>query len=324
MKIENKKVAMVTGCAGFIGYHLTRHLLEKGWYIMGVDNLSYSSRNNFIATKFNEYDNFFFVEKDINDLDRLPDCDYIINCAAETHVDNSIENSDDFVHSNISGVHHILKLMERIKNQRPILLHFSTDEVYGDIKEGEHFETDALNPSNPYSATKAAADMLILAWARTHNIKYFIVRPTNNYGINQHPEKLIPKTCKNFLLGRKLPLHNDGTPVRNWLHVSDTVKAVSTILEHGTINNTYNIPGNYEERNIVIVNKIIKILSPRGIDLSVYDLIDYSYSRPGQDVRYALNGDKLKSLGWKAVADFDKELKKIVNYNEDYIEELIF
>ncbi len=151
----NKKIVYITGCLGFIGSNVTRACLERGWYVLGVDKVTYAATESFLD-EFSEYPNFKFIRKDINDLDRLHECDYVINIAAETHVDNSIESSDEFVHSNIDGVHHLLKLINNKKYRRPILLHFSTDEVYGDILEGSHVETDVLRPSNPYSATKAS------------------------------------------------------------------------------------------------------------------------------------------------------------------------
>jgi dTDP-glucose 4,6-dehydratase len=312
------KVVYITGCLGFIGSYITRTCLELGWYVKGVDKITYAA-NKSLLTEFKKYPNFSFVHCDINDLTFLYDCDYIINTAAETHVGNSIFDNEVFVDSNIKGVH---KLLELIKNHRgenthkPILLHFSTDEVYGDIEKGEHTETDLLKPSNPYSATKAAADMLITAWGRTYNLPYVIVRPTNNYGIGQYVEKLIPKTCKYLKLNKKIPLHNNGTPVRNWLHAQDTANAVITIINSGVTNEIYNICGGFEQSNLDTVDKIIDVyvnnLVPNKSNLHKY--CDFSYSRIGQDVRYALDDSKLRSLGWKPEFNFDKELPSIVDY----------
>jgi len=219
-----KRVVYITGCLGFIGSHITRKCLNLGWYVKGVDKITYAS-NPDVLIEFKRHPNFSFVRCDINDLKFLYDCDYIINTAAETHVGNSIVDSTDFIHSNINGVHNLLELIKNHRGEhikKPIFLHFSTDEVYGDIDAGAHTETDLLKPSNPYSATKASADMLITAWNRTYNLPYIIVRPTNNYGIGQYIEKLIPKTIKNLNLNTKVPLHNNGTPIRNWLHADDT------------------------------------------------------------------------------------------------------
>jgi dTDP-glucose 4,6-dehydratase len=305
-----KKIVYVTGCLGFIGSAVTRHCLARGWYVVGVDKGTYASNWNFLD-EFKQNTNFRFVHEDINNLDRLLDCDYVINTAAETHVDNSIESSDVFLQSNINGVHNLLKLIAQRKGFRmPTLLHFSTDEVYGDIVEGAHTEQDLLKPSNPYSATKAAADMLILAWARTHMIPYVIVRPTNNYGIGQYVEKLIPKAVKYLSIGRQIDLHQDGTPVRTWLHVDDTARAVLSIIDAGVKNDIFNISGNCELQNRVVISKIVKLVH-NATDIEPY--LRYM-TRPGQDVRYAIDDSKLKALGWRPEANFDQELVKIVDY----------
>jgi len=312
-----KKTVYVTGCLGFIGSYVTRLCLEKGWYVKGVDKITYAANKNLLE-EFKKYDNFSFVHCDINDLKFLYDCDYIINTAAETHVGNSIANSDDFVHSNINGVH---KLLELIKNYRqenatiPTLLHFSTDEVYGDIESGAHTETDILKPSNPYAATKAAADMLILAWSRTYKIPYVIVRPTNNYGIGQYVEKLIPKACKYLKLGKKIPLHNNGTPIRNWLHAADTAAATIKIIEANSKNEIYNICGGFEQSNIDTIKALLYANSINLDDINQY--VDFSCNRPGQDVRYALDDSKLRAIGWIPQKEFNAEIKDIVQYYKD-------
>lgn len=303
------KIVYVTGCLGFIGYHVTKACLDKGWYVRGVDKGTYAANWNLLPG-LNKYNNFTFEHKDINDLTRIYDCDYFINTAAETHVDNSLEESDTFVSSNVNGVHHILKLINQKKYRRPILLHFSTDEVYGDIDEGSHTEQDILCPSNPYSATKAAADMLIMAWGRSYKLPYVIVRPTNNYGIGQYVEKLIPKTCKFLTVGKKIDLHNNGTPVRTWLHASDTAQAIITIIEAGVVNEIYNISGPYQTQNINVVEKILNLFKLKG---NTEDYITHM-ERQGQDVRYSIDDSKLRELGWEPTADFDHELNIIVKY----------
>jgi dTDP-glucose 4,6-dehydratase len=311
------KVLYVTGCLGFIGSHVTRLCLKKGWHVKGIDKITYAA-NDELLKEFLMYPNFSFVQCDINDLKFLYDCDYIVNTAAETHVGNSIANSDDFISSNINGVHNILELIKNYRQENgktPTFLHFSTDEVYGDIAEGAHTEQDLLKPSNPYSATKAAADMLVLAWARTYKIPYVIVRPTNNYGIGQYVEKLIPKVCKYLHLGRKIPLHNNGTPIRNWLHAEDTARAIITIIESETKNEIYNICGGFEQSNLETVTKILEVLGVKENHYS--DYIDFSYSRPGQDVRYALDDSKLRKLGWNPIKNFDEELPAIVKYYKE-------
>jgi len=308
------KVVYITGCLGFIGSYVTRLCLKKGWYVKGVDKMTYAANKNLLE-EFEQYENFSFVHCDINDLKFLYDCDYVINTAAETHVGNSIADSKDFIRSNIDGVHNLLQLIKNHRGEnvkKPILFHFSTDEVYGDIETGAHTETDLLKPSNPYSATKAAADMLIMAWARTYDLSYIIVRPTNNYGIGQYVEKLIPKVCKYLKIGKKVPLHNNGTPVRNWLHADDTANAVMQIIDSGVENQIFNICGGFEQSNLETVKKIFDASGISSEKVNTY--IDFSLNRPGQDVRYALDDSKLQKLGWKANKVFDDELKEIVNY----------
>ena len=312
-----KKIVYVTGCMGFIGSYITRLCLKKGWYVKGVDKITYAA-NKDLLDEFKKHKNFSFVNRDINDLKFLYDCDYVINTAAETHVGNSISNSEDFIHSNINGVHNLLELLRNYRQENskiPIFLHFSTDEVYGDIEIGDHTENDLLKPSNPYSASKAAADMLVLAWARTYNIPYIILRPTNNYGIGQYTEKLIPKSCKYLKLGRKIPLHNKGKSIRNWLHAEDTANAVIKIIESGIKNEIYNVCGGFEQSNMKTIEKIIKLFEIDEKNIAEY--IDFSYTRPGEDVRYALNDSKIKSLGWKPTKKFDNELPSVVAYYKD-------
>jgi len=314
------KIIYVTGCLGFIPSYFVKKALDKGWKVFGVDKQTYVA-NTKILKEFQEYENFKFEKVDIKDMKFLYDCDYVVNFAAESHVGNSIIDSDEFINTNILGTKNLLDLV-RNKPQncgnRPTFLHISTDEVYGDILNGSHTEQDLLHPSNPYSAAKAAADMLVLAWSRTYGIDYMIARPTNNYGIRQYPEKLIPLCVKNLMRGRKISLHNNGTPVRNWLHADDTANAIMTLIEKGNKNEIYNIAGDFEQENRETVRKIIK--SFFGTDKNWEDYIDYSYSRVGQDLRYALDDSKMKSLGWKPLKNFDREIQHITNwYKENFI-----
>ena len=308
------KIVYITGCLGFMGAYATRIALEKGWIVRGVDKLTYAADPQ-LLDEFNKYSNFSFEKKDIKDLKKLYDCDYVINFAAESHVGNSIINSDNFIKSNIIGVKNLLDLV-RFKpancNDRPIFFHISTDEVYGDIEFGVHDERDLLKPSNPYSAAKASADMLIHAWARTYDIKYIIMRPTNNYGVGQYPEKLIPLAVKNLMRGKKIRLHNGGTPVRNWLHAADTAAAVIKVIESGKTNEIYNVAGGFEQTNIETVKKIIKAFYGTLDNWEQY--VDFNTEREGQDVRYALNDRKLKELGWSPQKNFDDEIFEIVEH----------
>jgi len=310
------KIVYVTGCLGFMGSYFTRQALNRGWHVRGVDKMTYAS-NNELLKEFKNYPNFAFDKCDIKNLNNLYDCDYVVNFAAESHVGNSIVNSDKFMESNINGVKNLLENV-RIKpvncNDRPILFHISTDEVYGDIIEGSHTENDLLRPSNPYSASKAAADMLIHAWSRTYEIKYIILRPTNNYGIGQYPEKLIPLSIKNLMRGKKIRLHNSGTPTRNWLHASDTASAVMTIIDSGKVNEIYNVAGGFEQKNIDTVKKVIKAF--KGTLDNWENYVDFSVAREGQDLRYALDDSKLRKLGWKTKKNFDEEISSIVRHHK--------
>lgn len=308
-----KRFAYITGCLGFIGSEFTRLLLSKGWKVYGVDSITYAANTDNLKEFLNSK-NFEFIQKSIQTLDRLEECDYVFNFAAESHVENSIINSNMFMDTNINGVRNLLELI-RAKPinsaTRPLFVHISTDEVYGDISSGFHTETDPLKPSNPYAATKAAADMLVMAWGRTFDIEYNIVRPTNNYGPNQHPEKLIPSCLRNLDRGKRIKLHNKGTPVRTWLHIKDTATGVLAVAEKGKRNEIYNISGNFECENNYTIDLILKeYFGNQNYNRDL--LIDYGYNRQGQDVRYALDDSKLKSLGWSPQADFESEIKMIV------------
>jgi len=307
------KTVIVTGGLGFIGSNLIKYLNKKKFFVVNIDKFSYASNYQNIPKNLNNYK---FYKKDINDrisirkiLSKHKPL-YIFNCAAETHVDRSIDGPKVFIKSNINGLFNLLEEIKYLNKTK--LIHISTDEVYGDINLGNHKEHDILKPSNPYSATKACADMLILAWARTYNIPYVILRPTNNYGEGQYVEKLIPKCCKYVQLGRKLPLHNKGLSVRTWLHVKDTANAVIKIIESRIENEIFNVSSHFELKNIEVCDKIIDIYFPDSKDKSQF--YDFSYQRPGEDLRYSLNDEKLRSLGWKEEAIFEEEIVEIAKY----------
>ena len=308
------KLVTITGCLGLIGSHLTRKCLDLGWRVYAIDNCSYAA-NLELIDEFSKYDNFTFVKEDIANIKYLPDCDYVINVAAESHVGNSIIDSTDFINTNVNGVKNLLDLIRKKPSnvtQRPIFFHFSTDEVYGDITSGEHVETDVLAPSNPYSASKAAADMLVKAWSRTYGVEYIIIRPTNNYGTHQYPEKLIPLSVKLLKRNKKIRLHDEGEPIRNWLHAEDTASAVITIIKSGQKNKIFNVAGGFEQKNKITVKKGVQYYF--GDDRDYLHYVDLGYKRQGQDVRYALNDDKLRSLGWSPQKSFDEEIPKLVEF----------
>ena len=317
----------VTGCLGFIGSEFTELLLDNRYRVIGVDALTYAANKSKLlkfetSWKWNRtgYGGFKFIGERIENLAYLhEEPEFIVNFAAETHVDNSIGNSSLFMKSNIDGVRNLLELTRLARGRKPTLIHISTDEVYGDIQHGKHLETDILKPSNPYSATKAAADMLIVAWARTYGIDYNIIRPTNNYGFGQNSEKLIPSAIECLRQGRRIKLHNQGTPVRTWLNVADTATAVHTVMTKGKRGEIYNISGDKECTNNETVRLIFDAYKKRPITPNSFigfdsfeQAVDYSYNRPGQDVRYAVDDTKLRELGWTPKMVFEQQVEEIV------------
>lgn len=311
-------IATITGCLGFIGQALTRALLKDNWVVYGIDKCTYAA-NLGVLEEFKGYSRFHFIKEDIVNLQKLPDCDVVFNLAAESDVDTSNINSRQFVLSNVLGVQNLLHLITSnniIKNDPPLFFQLSTDEVYGSTSNrGYMFTEDAtLNPSNPYAATKTSADLLITSWANTYNIPYIIARPSNNYGPNQHPEKLIPLAVKRLMRGKKIKLHNNGDPVRTWTHVSDTVSAILTIYNKGQRNTVYNISSEFEQTNLETITRLIRAYGQESLitikDVTSY--IDFTYSRPGQDMRYAISANKLKELGWHPKYNINTEMRFLV------------
>lgn len=298
------RVILVTGGLGFIGKHFVQHCLNLGCYVINIDMVGYAS-DRVVMQQFSENSKYQFTKAKIEQLEYLPPCDLIVNFAAESHVDASISNTSKCFQHNIHSVYRLLELIkERHISDRPKFIHISTDEVYGDIKSGSHVETDMLKPSNPYAATKAAGDMLITAWGRTYALDYNIVRMTNVYGHNQHPEKLIPKTCMRMSRGLSATIHGTGSYIRTWLHTKDAIKGIQTVIDKGLSQEIYNIGGNIELTNLDVVTKIGEFFGTR-------DII-YTQDRPGQDVRYSLNYKKLYKLGWQPEESFDQSLEDIL------------
>lgn len=299
------KVILVTGGLGFIGKHFVQHCLDLGCYVINIDMVSYAS-DRVSMQIFSENTKYQFTKAKVEQLEYLPPCDLIVNFAAESHVDSSISNTSKCFQHNIHSVYRLLELLrEKHESDRPKLIHISTDEVYGDIKIGANIETDLLKPSNPYSATKAAGDALIHAWGRTYDISYNIVRMTNVYGHNQHPEKLIPKTCMKLSRGLPATIHGNGSYIRTWLHTEDAIRGIQTIIDKGVDKEIYNIGGNTELTNLEVINLISTYYNN-------YERI-FTEDRPGQDVRYRLNYDKIKKLGWEPKTNFNKALKDILD-----------
>jgi dTDP-glucose 4,6-dehydratase len=301
-------IILVTGGLGFIGKYFVRRCLASGHFVRNIDKVGYAA-DHAVNAEFGGFPNYRFINADIRDLDFLPECDVIVNFAAESHVDNAISNSRNFCTTNFLGVQNLLELTRhKMVAERPRFIQISTDEVYGDITKGAHGENAMLVPSNPYAATKAAADMLVKSWGRTYGITWNIVRPTNNYGLHQYPEKLIPKSTWRMKRGVPAIMHGDGSYVRSWLHTEDTVDALLTVIEKGEVNRIYNIGSDTELRNIDVLRAIAKLLDvpEQKAWISIED-------RSGQDIRYSLDDKPLRALGWRPRRQFVDELPTIVS-----------
>ncbi|MEM2174988.1 MAG: GDP-mannose 4,6-dehydratase [Candidatus Micrarchaeia archaeon] len=308
-----KKRVLVTGGLGFIGSYFVELLLKKGFYVINVDKVTYAARKDL---NFEKYKNYEFIKEDICHLKHLPpNIDYLVNFAAETHVDNSIIANKVFFDTNVYGVYNLLELVRgKDSADRPIFIQISTDEVYGDVLKGSRNEKDLLKPSNPYAATKSAAEQLIFAWGRTYGIKYKICRSSNNYGYGQYPEKLIPKTILYALENKPMTIHGDGSARREWTYVEDNVEGIYLVMEKGEINEIYNISSGEEYSVLEIVKMILKEMKkPEDFYLFVED-------RPGQDIRYSLDSSKIRKLGWKPKMTLKKYLPLYIKkFKQEYL-----
>lgn len=285
---------LVTGGRGFIGSHFVELCLSKGHTVIDIDVMTYASNKKL---PWDNDENYSLIKEDIGNLTHLPLCDIIVNFAAESHVDNSINEPDVFARTNIFGTQNLLNLLRGKVYERPLFVHISTDEVYGDISEGDMIEQSALNPSNPYSASKAAAEMILFSYGRTYGIDYQICRSSNNYGPRQYPEKLIPKIIECLNEEKPIPLHGDGSYVRDWTYVKDNVEGVYKVCFAETKNQIWNISAN----NCLTNNEIVKSVSEW---MGKSPNIKYVENRLGQDVRYSISSEKVRSqLGWKPTHD---------------------
>ena len=298
---------LVTGGAGFIGSGYVRRRLEAhpGDSVRVLDKLTYAGRRENLEGLPSE--RLEFAEGDIADRDAVRDaidgCDAVVNFAAESHVDRSIESPGEFITTDVFGT---FVLLEASRDAGIRHLQVSTDEVYGDFDEGTATEDSPLEPSSPYSASKAGGDLLVTAFARTYGAEALIVRASNNYGPRQHPEKLIPLCILNALAGDPLPVYGDGMQVRNWLFVEDCCAAIDTVLERGEPASVYNVGGPDELPNIDVVKRILELT---GRDES---LIEFITDRPGHDRRYSLSAGKLSALGWEATVPFAEGIERTV------------
>jgi len=303
---------LVTGGCGFIGSNFIKHMLDTYDYkITNIDKLTYAGRRENLED-YDIHPNYYFVKGDINEKDLLEhliesrNIDIIINFAAESHVDNSIENSDEFINTNINGTHTLLKLLHKFPIKK--FIQISTDEVYGSLIDFEEpfTEETPLAPNSPYAASKASADMLCRSFYKTYGYPITITRCSNNYGPNQYPEKLIPLMIEKAKNDEKLPVYGDGRNIRDWIHVTDHCRAIDKVLHYGKDGEVYNIGGECELRNIEIVETIIKSIGGGNIE--------FVKDRKGHDWRYAMDISKMENeFGWKPMISFKDGIGDLIN-----------
>ena len=308
------KKIIVTGGLGFIGSNLIELLLKKNFYVINIDKGTYSS-NIYNTKDFKKSKKYKFIKLDIANkkiakvFERFKPLG-IFNLAAETHVDRSIDNPGSFIQSNIVGVYNLLECFKNFsKKNKSKLIHISTDEVYGDILKGRTNENYPYQPSSPYAASKAASDHLVSSYIRTYNLPAMITNCSNNYGPKQHPEKLIPKLIYNIMNNRPLPIYGKGTNSREWIYVKDHCEALIKVYQKGKAGNFYNIGSNKNLSNLEVTQKILNI-AKKKIIIGKNVKINFVKDRPGHDVRYALNSNKIKKeLNWKPKVNFSEGIK---------------
>jgi len=335
-----KKNILVTGGLGFIGSNFIQHIfkINKEFQIVNLDKVTYAANIENLVDLPNSFHKH--IKGDICNKETLYklfkefNFDYVVNFAAESHVDRSIDDPSQFINTNIIGTYSLLEVSLnhfRQGNKKDFkFIHISTDEVYGSLGKNDYFyENTPYDPSSPYSSTKASSDHLVRAWNKTYDLPAIITNCSNNYGPYQFPEKLIPLMIINCIGEKKLPVYGKGKNIRDWLYVTDHCNAISRVIEKGSIGQTYNIGGHNEIENIQIVHTICDILDnkiPRKNKKSYKDLIKYVRDRPGHDFRYAINSDKIKKeLGWAPKESFESGIKKTVNWyleNSNWLEKI--
>ncbi len=313
---------LVTGGCGFIGSNFIRFILQShpDWQITNLDALTYAG-NPANLTDIAHNLNYRFIHGRIEDpktaLSAMSGCDAVINFAAETHVDRSIVEPAPFIRTNIIGTQVLLGCAQKKGINR--FIQISTDEVYGTLDTtGIFTEETPLAPRSPYSASKAAADLLVLAALHTYNLPVNIVRPSNNYGPYQYPEKLIPLAITNLLTGKKVPVYGRGENIRDWIYVEDTVRAIETVLLKGKPGEIYNVGARSELTNLAVIKAVISCLK-ETVDLPYLkvddeNLFEFVPDRPGHDFRYATDNTKILSLGWQPAVDFATGIRKTVEW----------
>ena len=314
MPAEQIRRVMVTGGAGFIGSTFARLLLERGYeHVRVFDKLTYAGNPENITDLIGD-ERFSFVQGDIcvrEQVDVAADgMDAIVNFAAETHVDRSLLDPGEFIHTDVYGVFVLLESVKEHGLAR--FVHVSTDEVYGQVSEGSWVEADPLAPRNPYSASKAGGEMMVGAYVATHGVPALITRGSNTYGPYQYPEKFLPLATTNVLEGRPIPVYGDGLQVRDWLHARDHAAGIEMVLRAGNVGEVYNIAGGNERENIEIARTILTELDAPA------DMLQHVTDRKGHDRRYSMDCSKLQALGWKPEYDFDAGLRETIHWYREH------
>ena len=307
----------VTGGAGFIGSNFVRFMLNRydDLEIVNLDKLTYAGNLENLRD-VEDAPRYTFVKGDICDAvvvgEALRGADAVVNFAAETHVDRSISGPQDFIRTDVLGTHTLLEAVRALGVKR--YLQISTDEVYGSTESGSFTEESDLDPSSPYSASKAGGDLLVLAYHRTFGTPVLITRSSKNYGPYQYPEKIVPLFITNAIDGEALPMYGDGLNVRDWLYVDDNCAAIDMVLRRGAIGQVYNIGGGNEIKNLTLTRQILKLLDRSP------SLIRFVSDRPGHDRRYAIDCAKVRALGWRPTTTFETGLERTVAWYRDHPE----
>ena len=303
----NMSKVLITGGAGFIGSTFVKMMLSKGNEIVVLDALTYAGNKDNLKSIL---DKITFIHGDIRNRkdveNAMKGCEEVAHFAAETHVDRSITDPEPFLSTDVLGTGILLDVARKLDVKK--FLHVSTDEVYGSIKEGKFTEEDPFRPNSPYSSSKAGGDLLARAFYKTYGMPVLVVRPSNNYGPNQHPEKLMPLFITNLLMDKKVPVYGKGANVRDWLFVEDCCKGIMTVMDKGNFGEAYNIGGECEKINMEVTRIILKLLGKTD------GMINYVEDRKGHDFRYALSNDKIRKLGWSPTTPFDEGMRKTVEW----------
>ncbi len=322
---------LITGGAGFIGSHVVERFVNKypDYQITVLDKLTYASNPDWLFEEVEKCSNLGYATVDICDYDqvlyvlRRGEIDTVIHLAAESHVDNSIDNPMEFVNTNIIGTVQLLNAVKKYWGENPegkLFYHISTDEVFGalDYSFRKPFDEEtSYDPQSPYSASKASSDHFVRAYGNTYKIPYVISNCSNNYGPRQHEEKLLPKAIKNLIQGKKIPIYGMGENIRDWLYVEDHVRAIDVITHKGKVGETYCIGGDSEMRNIELIKKVIE-LCIGDVEEKHQDFIEFVSDRKGHDFRYAIDHSKItKNLGWSPLVDIMGGLKLTIEYYKE-------